>query len=173
MKCDVPPLKIKKLFPDAKLPVRANPTDSGLDVYAFQFELLYTSFPLFKEPFSDLKNQTSVMLKSLDRVLINTGLALTVGPGWEVQVRPRSGNALKRGLTIANTPGTVDASYRGFLGIIIINLDHEPQEINLGEKIAQIVVCPVCLSEVQEVKDLDDTARGAGGFGSTGQYERT
>ncbi len=163
MKNETPSLKVKKLFPDAKLPTRANPTDSGLDVYAFCFEKIFNEKP------ESVMLDKSIVLKTNDRVLINAGVALTVGPGYEVQVRPRSGNALNRGLIVVNSPGTIDESYRGALGVIIANIGHEPQEIKIGEKIAQIVVCSVILSEVQEVKELNETVRGSGGFGHTGQ----
>lgn len=159
-----PILKVKKLYLDAQLPVRANPTDSGADVFVHHFERSFTRMgsdsisPVIKE----------YTLCHGDRILIATGLSVAVEPGYEVQVRPRSGNALKRGLTVVNTPGTIDANYRGPVGIIIINTGHEPDTIRVGEKIAQLVVCPVSLSEIVEVNDLDETDRGAGGFGSTG-----
>jgi dUTP pyrophosphatase len=108
------------------------------------------------------------VLKTNDRVLINTGISATVGVGYEIQVRSRSGNALKRGLIVTNQPGTIDNAYRGHLNVIITNIGHETQVIEVGEKIAQIVVCPIILSEVVEVESLDETDRGANGFGSTG-----
>ncbi len=174
MKNETPPLKVKKLFPDAILPVRANPTDSGLDVCAYRFEKFYVEGEFIDkvmQPMPDGSQEyaQAVALRTNDRILINTGLAVTVGSGYEIQVRPRSGNALKRGLIVVNSPGTVDASYRGALCVILANIGHEVQKLTLGEKIAQLVVCPVILSEVQEMPELDDTARGAGGFGSTGQ----
>jgi dUTP pyrophosphatase len=161
-----PPLKVKKLFSDAVLPVRANPTDSGLDVCVYQFEKWYMKDELVegKQIFAP-----SIALGPNDRILINTGLALTVEAGYEVQVRPRSGNALKRGLIVVNSPGTIDFEYRGAVCVIIANIGHEIQKLTVGDKIAQLVVCPVILSEVQEVLELDNTARGEGGFGSTGQ----
>jgi len=155
-------LYVKKLFPDAQLPVRANPTDSGLDVFVHHFEQFYPNadgFPL---------DQPYIRLSPGSRVFIATGLSVAVAAGYEVQVRPRSGNALKRGLTVLNTPGTIDSSYRGPVNVIIINLSEEPQVIKRGEKIAQLVVAPVCLAAVVEVENLDQTDRGEGGFGSTG-----
>jgi dUTP pyrophosphatase len=165
-----PPLIVKKLFPDSVLPVRANPTDSGLDVCAYRFEqFFFQNESMCAGIYSDPLKQTFIHLHPNNRVLVHTGIAATVGPGYEIQVRPRSGNALKRGLIVVNSPGTIDESYRGALCVIIANVGYESQEIKIGEKIAQLVVCPVILSEVQEVTDLDKTVRGAGGFGSTGQ----
>lgn len=158
----IPVLKVKKLYPDAQLPVRANPTDSGLDVFVHHFEQYAPNadgFPL---------DQPYIRLSPGSRVFIATGLSVAVAPGFEVQVRPRSGNALKRGLTVLNTPGTIDSGYRGPVNVIIINLSDELQVIKRGDKIAQLVVAPVCLSEVVEVGDLDQTDRSTGGFGSTG-----
>jgi dUTP pyrophosphatase len=161
-----PPLKVKKLFPDAVLPVRANPTDSGLDVYAYRFD------KLFSKAWDQIAIKDNPLIMTLaphERLLVHTGLSATVGSGYEIQVRPRSGNALNRGLIVVNSPGTIDESYRGPICVIISNVGYESQDIKIGEKIAQFVVCPVILSEVQEVSELDDTARGAGGFGSTGK----
>jgi dUTP pyrophosphatase len=102
-----------------------------------------------------------------NRVLINTGLSVTVGPGYEIQVRPRSGNALNKGLIVVNSPGTIDESYRGMLGVIVANIGQEAQEIKVGDKIAQLVVSQVCLLSIKEVNTLDNTERGNNGFGST------
>jgi dUTP pyrophosphatase len=169
-----PPLKVKKLFPDAVLPTRANPTDSGLDVCAYRFEKFYAEDAFLDKVMQPMPDGSqgyaqAVALRTNDRILINTGLAITVDAGYEVQVRPRSGNALKRGLIVVNSPGTIDYTYRGPVCVIIANIGHETQKLVIGEKIAQLVVCPVILSEVKEVPELDDTARGAGGFGSTGK----
>jgi dUTP pyrophosphatase len=149
-----PPLKVKKLFPDAQLPVRANQTDSGLDVFVHHFE--------------DFNPHADKFLLLNDRILVATGLSIAIEPGYEVQVRPRSGNALKKGLTVLNSPGTIDSSFRGAVNVIIINLSAEQQKICVGDKIAQLVIAPVCLSEVVEVENLDETDRGQSGFGSTG-----
>lgn len=160
----IPSLKVKKLFPDALLPVRANPTDSGADVFAYRFEKVYA------EGMRDLSgsDEKELVLNTNDRVMINTGLSVSIEPGYEIQVRPRSGNALKKGLTIVNSPGTVDATYRGPVCVILANTGHQSQVIRKGDKIAQLVVCPVTLSEIVEVDELNDTDRGQGGFGSTG-----
>lgn len=163
-------LKVKKLFSDAKIPERANPTDSGADVFVYRFEKFFTmSSVINKDRFApkDVSNLETIELCTNDRVLINTGLAVTVGSGYEIQVRPRSGNALKKGLIVVNSPGTIDESYRGMLGVIITNIGHAPQEIKKGDKIAQIVVSKVNIPSILVVAELDQTERGVGGFGST------
>lgn len=111
----------------------------------------------------------AVVLKPGQRVLIPSGLRLEIPPGYEGQVRPRSGLALKRGLTVLNAPGTIDADYRGDVGVILINLSQEDQRIEAGDRIAQLLFAPVTRAELVEVETLDDTARGSGGFGSTGE----
>jgi dUTP pyrophosphatase len=103
------------------------------------------------------------------RALVPTGLRLEISEGYEVQVRPRSGLALKQGIGLANSPGTIDADYRGPLGVILVNLGAEPFTVRHGERIAQLVVAPVVRGAFAEVAALGDTARGAGGFGSTGR----
>jgi dUTP pyrophosphatase len=102
------------------------------------------------------------------RALIPTGLALAIPPGFEVQVRPRSGLALKHGVTVANAPGTIDSDYRGPMGVILINLGDAPFTVAHGDRVAQLVVAPVVQADFVVVDTLDETARGAGGFGSTG-----
>ena len=102
------------------------------------------------------------------RALIPTGLALMIAEGFEVQVRPRSGLALKHGVTLLNSPGTIDSDYRGPLGVILVNLGAAPFAVRHGDRIAQIVVAPVVRAGFTVVDDLDVTTRGAGGFGSTG-----
>lgn len=109
-----------------------------------------------------------VALAPGERVLIPTGLRLEIPPGYEGQVRPRSGLALKRGLTVLNAPGTVDADYRGDVGVILINLSQEEQRIEPGDRIAQLLFAPVVRAELAEVENLADSERGRGGFGSTG-----
>lgn len=103
------------------------------------------------------------------RALVPTGLKIALEPGFEAQVRPRSGLALKHGITCLNTPGTVDSDYRGEVGVILANLGQEPFVIRRGERIAQMVVAAHARAELVEVEALDETARGAGGFGSTGR----
>ena len=102
------------------------------------------------------------------RAAVPTGLAMAIADGFEVQVRPRSGLALKQGLTVANAPGTIDSDYRGEVKVLLINLGTAPVDITRGMRIAQLVVAPVTRAALVEVDSLDDTLRGAGGFGSTG-----
>lgn len=103
-----------------------------------------------------------------DRMLVPTGLSIALPPGYEAQVRPRSGLALRNGITVLNSPGTVDADYRGEVGVILVNLGREPYEIARGDRIAQMVVAPVTRVGWTEVDALPESERGAGGFGSTG-----
>jgi dUTP pyrophosphatase len=105
------------------------------------------------------------------RHAVATGLALAIPPGFEVQVRPRSGLALKHGITVPNTPGTIDSDYRGELKVILINHGAKPFPIQRGDRVAQLVLAPVTRAVWDEVAELDETARGAGGFGSTGGVE--
>ncbi len=103
------------------------------------------------------------------RALVPTGLAIALPEGFEAQVRPRSGLAAKHGVTVLNTPGTVDADYRGEVKVILVNLGDAPFVVARGERIAQMVIAPVTRARLVAVQSLDDTARGAGGFGSTGR----
>ena len=116
----------------------------------------------------DVVAAEDVMLAPMARHAVATGLALAIPDGFEVQVRPRSGLALKHGITLPNTPGTIDSDYRGELKIIMINLGAEPFAIRRGDRIAQLIVAPVQIARMVEVEELDETVRGAGGFGSTG-----
>lgn len=113
--------------------------------------------------------EAPMVLKPGERALVPTGLAFEVPLGFEIQARPRSGWALKQGMTLLNTPGTIDADYRGEVKIIVINLGQEPVRIEDQERIAQLVVCPVLQVSLVEARELSDSARGAGGFGSTGR----
>lgn len=110
-----------------------------------------------------------VILSPMQRTLIPTGLYMAIPAGFEAQIRPRSGLALKHGITLLNTPGTIDADYRGEVGIIIANLSDEPFEINDGDRIAQMVIAKYEKIEWDETDNLDDTERGDGGFGHTGK----
>ncbi|EAV42469.1 dUTPase [Stappia aggregata IAM 12614] len=103
------------------------------------------------------------------RALVPTGLAMALPAGYEAQVRPRSGLAAKHGVTVLNTPGTIDADYRGEVKVILINLGEVPFEISRGDRIAQMVIAPVLQADIVEVEVLSETERGAGGFGSTGR----
>jgi dUTP pyrophosphatase len=110
-----------------------------------------------------------VTLAPGERRLVPTGLAMAVPPGFEAQVRPRSGLAIKHGIGAVNSPGTIDSDYRGEVQVILINHGQEPFVIRRGERIAQMLIAPVTRAALVEVEALDDTARGAGGFGSTGR----
>ncbi|MBF5044490.1 dUTP diphosphatase [Aggregicoccus sp. 17bor-14] len=108
-------------------------------------------------------------LGSLERLAVPTGLAIALPRGYEGQVRPRSGLALRHGITLLNSPGTIDADYRGEVQVVLVNLSHEPFTLKRGDRIAQLVVAPVQQAELREVSLLDETERGVGGFGSTGR----
>ncbi|WP_108880183.1 dUTP diphosphatase [Anderseniella sp. Alg231-50] len=110
-----------------------------------------------------------VVLEAGARALIETGFAMALPPGFEAQIRPRSGLAIKQGITCLNTPGTIDADYRGEIKVILINLGDAPFTINRGERIAQMVIAPVVQATITQVDVLDATGRGSGGFGSTGK----
>lgn len=110
-----------------------------------------------------------IELKPLERKLIPTGLYIALPDGYEAQIRPRSGLAIKHGITLLNTPGTIDADYRGEIGVIMVNLSNDPFVINDGERICQMVVAQYQQIEWQTVESLDETERGAGGFGHTGK----
>ncbi|MEN9442391.1 MAG: hypothetical protein RLZ33_2468 [Bacteroidota bacterium] len=110
----------------------------------------------------------AIELKPLERALVKTGLFMELPVGYECQVRPRSGLALKKGITVLNSPGTVDADYRGEVGVILINLSNETFVVEDGERIAQLVFAEVAQAEWTQVEELTETDRGAGGFGSTG-----
>ena len=111
----------------------------------------------------------SITLQPMERRLVPTGLFIELPVGYEAQIRPRSGLALKRGLTVLNTPGTIDADYRGEVGVILINLSGEAQTIEPGERICQMVIAKHESPEVVEVQELSETERGAGGFGHSGR----
>lgn len=162
-----PTLKVKKLFDDAIVPKKAHSTDSGYDLTVYRFEILYKKFGGSEIIENPLDADTLTLIPG-QRALINTGISATVGPGYEIQIRPRSGLALKQGLTVLNTPGTIDEAYRGMIGVIVINSSTVSQRLEKRMRIAQMVVCPVILCETDIVGDLNVTVRGEGGFGSTG-----
>lgn len=139
-------IKIKRVHPDAKVPKYEHAGDSGADLYSV---MEYT-------------------LKSMERYAVPTGLTVEIPVGYEIQVRPKSGLALSHGITLLNTPGTVDAGYRGEIKVILINLGQDNYLIKKGQKIAQLVVAPVVRAEFTEAETLSDSSRGEGGFGSTG-----
>jgi len=144
-----PRVQIKKLRPDAVVPAYMSEHAAGLDLCAA------VDAPLVIAPG--------------ERVAISTGLALALPPGFEGQVRPRSGLAKSHGITVVNSPGTIDADYRGPVTILLINHGHEAVTIEPRQRIAQLVIAPVVQAALVEVEELDATARGAGGFGSTGR----
>ncbi|HRI64947.1 MAG TPA: dUTP diphosphatase [Polyangium sp.] len=113
--------------------------------------------------------EDEVVIESLQRKLIPTGLSVAIPVGFEGQVRPRSGLAWRHGVTVLNSPGTIDADYRGELKVLLVNLSDVPFRLTRGERIAQLVICPVERAELEMVAELDETDRGAGGYGSTGR----
>jgi dUTP pyrophosphatase len=115
-----------------------------------------------------LPEDAPVTLAPRERIAVPTGLELAIPPGYEGQVRPRSGLAFKHGLTVVNAPGTIDSDYRGEVKVLLINLGADPVEIVRGERIAQLVIAPVTVADLITVEKLDETTRGIGGFGSTG-----
>lgn len=112
--------------------------------------------------------EVPVVIRPGERRFVSTGLAIAIPPGFEGQVRPRSGLALKHGIGIVNAPGTIDSDYRGEIGVVLVNHGQEPFTVAPGSRIAQLVIAEVARAELVLVEDLDDTARGSGGYGSTG-----
>jgi dUTP pyrophosphatase len=141
-------IQIKKLSSSVSFPKYKTSGSSGMDIAAH------------------IKN--NIIINPGEKALIATGFSIAIPKGYEVQIRPRSGLAIKKNITVLNTPGTIDADYRGEIKVILINLGKEKFIIENGERIAQMVVCPVIQAKLEEVKELSDTYRGSGGFGSTG-----
>lgn len=139
-------LGFKRIHPDATLPAYAHASDAGMDVRSVE----------------------DLTIPAGRRALVHTGLVMELPLGYEAQVRPRSGLALKHGITVLNTPGTIDAGYRGEVGVILANFGDADFAVKKGDKIAQIVIAPVTQPEIVEVADVNATDRGTGGFGSTG-----
>lgn len=139
-------LGFKRIHPDAVLPAYAHASDAGMDVRSIE----------------------DLTIPAGKRALVHTGLVMALPPLYEAQVRPRSGLALKHGVTVLNTPGTIDSGYRGEVGVILANFGENDFEIKKGDKIAQIVIAPVTQPEIVEIEAVDETDRGVGGFGSTG-----
>lgn len=139
-------LKIQKVTEDAILPSYANTGDAGLDLFSTD----------------------NVILAPGDRALIHTGIKIELPENTEAQIRPRSGLALKHGISLINSPGTIDQGYRGEIGVIVINHGREPFEVLKNMKIAQMVIKPVWTVQIEEVNNLTNSERGEGGFGSTG-----
>ena len=136
----------RRVRPEAVLPSYAHPGDAGMDVMSAE----------------------ALVIPPGGRALVHTGLVMVLPPGYEAQVRPRSGLALKHGVTVLNTPGTIDEGYRGEVGVILANFGDAPFAVNVGDRVAQIVVAPVTRAEIGETLEVGETDRGAGGFGSTG-----
>jgi dUTP pyrophosphatase len=134
---------------DLPLPSYQTPGSAGADLYAAIDE--------------------EIIIPVGGRVLVPTGIAISIPPGCEAQIRPRSGLAIKHGLTLLNTPGTIDSDYRGEIKVIVINLGDKEYTLKRGERIAQMVIAGVIQADFEETSDLDETIRGAGGFGHTGQ----
>lgn len=147
------PVRFVRLAHGEDLPVPAYQSDgaAGLDVYA------------------GLAADNPLVLQPGCRQLVPTGLMIALPWGFEAQVRPRSGLAMKHGITVLNSPGTIDADYRGEVGVLLINLGDAPIEIRRGDRIAQLVIAPVSRARLVETGSLDETDRGSGGFGSTGR----
>ena len=139
-------LRFKRIHPDAVLPAYAHPSDAGMDV----------------------RSVADIVIPPGGRALVPTGLVAIIPPMYEIQVRPRSGLALKHGVTVLNTPGTIDSGYRGEIGVILANFGDKEFSVSKGDKVAQLVFAPVVQPEIEETDTIDDTDRGAGGFGSTG-----
>lgn len=139
-------LKFKCIHPDAVLPAYAHPSDAGMD----------------------LRSVDDLVIAPGKRALVHTGLVMLLPPMYEAQVRPRSGLALKHGVTVLNTPGTIDSGYRGEVGVILANFGDQDFAVSKGDKIAQVVIAPVTQPVVEETEIIDETDRGEGGFGSTG-----
>ena len=141
-------IQIKKLSTEVLTPKYETSGSSGMDIAAYI--------------------KQDIIINPGEKALIPTGFSLSVPQGYEVQIRPRSGLAAKKGVTVLNTPVTIDSDYRGEIKVILINLSKDVFYVKSGERIAQIVVCPVKQVVVEEVNELSETNRGAGGFGSTG-----
>lgn len=146
------------------LPEYATTGSSGMDVRAC---VINENFPADGADWDEVSK--CIRIFPGGRALIHTGLYAELPEGYEIQIRPRSGMALKQGVTVLNTPGTIDADYRGELGIILINLSNEVVDIKNGDRIAQMVIQKVERLAIEEVEELDTTERGAGGFGHTGK----
>lgn len=144
------PVKVLRMSDDVQMPEYATDGAAGFDLRAFFAEV------------------SSVVIPAGSTTLIPTGLKMAIPYGYELQVRSRSGLSLKQSVVVMNSPGTVDSDYRGEIGVILHNAGNAPFEVRRGDRIAQAVVCPVYQASFQEVQSLDETARGQGGFGSTG-----
>ncbi len=131
-----------------------------------------TTLPEYATPGAagvDLRSRKDLILRPMERAMVPTGLRVAIPDGFEAQIRPRSGLAIKHGISMVNTPGTIDSDYRGEIQVLLINLGQEDFSIAVGDRIAQMVICPVVQASFEVVMELTDTDRGEGGFGSTGR----
>jgi len=157
------PLKIKLLHPDAQIPKYQTTGASGMDLHCI-------GSPDWANCYGRIYiNREWTTLTPGSRALFSTGISLSIPPGYEGQIRPRSGWALKNGITVLNSPGTIDSDYKGEIKVLLINLGHESVEIKRGDRIAQLVIAPVVKAELVLVDDLETSARGDSGFGSSGK----
>ena len=140
---------VKKFYKNIKLPVYKTPGSSGMDLVAY------------------IKNKITINPSKV--AIIPTGIAVAIPKNYEIQIRPRSGLAAKKGISVLNTPGTIDSDYRGEIKIILINLGKKSFVVKSGDRIAQMILCPVAKGKLKEVKNLPKTVRGKEGFGSTGK----
>ncbi len=144
--------------------IKVLPHGEGLELPSYETELAAGA-----DVRAAIPANTPLTLKPGERFMVPTGIAMALPPGWEAQMRPRSGLAAKFGISCVNSPGTIDADYRGELKVILINHGNENFVINRGERIGQMVVCPVWQAEFVKKEQLSETVRGSGGFGSTGR----
>jgi len=140
---------VKKFYKNIKLPVYKTPGSSGMDLVAY------------------IKNK--ITINPSKTAIIPTGIAVAIPKNYEIQIRPRSGLAAKKGISVLNTPGTIDSDYRGEIKIILINLSKKSFVVKSGDRIAQMILCPIAKGKLKVVKNLPKTARGKEGFGSTGK----
>ena len=140
---------VKKFNKKIKLPVYKTSGSSGMDIVAYV--------------------KKKITIRPSEIVIIPTGIALAIPKNYEIQIRPRSGLAAKKGITVLNTPGTIDSDYRGEVKVILINLSKKAFVVKSGDRIAQMILCPIAKGKLKEVKILPSTVRGQGGFGSTGK----
>jgi dUTP pyrophosphatase len=140
-------IQIKRLSNSVSIPKYETSDSSGMDIAAHI--------------------ENNIIINPGEKALVSTGFSVAIPRGYEIQIRPRSGLAVKKNITVLNTPGTIDSDYRGEIKVILINLGKEKFVIENGERIAQMVVCPVVQAKLEEVNKLSDTKRGSGGFGST------
>jgi len=141
-------IQIKRISEKVLIPKYETPGSSGMDIAAYI--------------------EKNIIIEPGEKALVPTGFTLSVPKGYEVQIRPRSGLAVKKNISVLNTPGTIDSDYRGEVKVILINFGKEKFVVENGSRIAQMVVCPIVQATLQEVEDLTKTKRGTGGFGSTG-----